>query len=125
MKTKRFRLTKPAKILSLILVIIVVISGVFAGVKSGLVKTSGGKHNKVIADKDGNVINTDKTDKDTINLSFDEWIGWKPIIDANGGLSTKEGSIYDKAGIKVNISIINDATQSSNALISKKLDAAG
>lgn len=50
---------------------------------------------------------------------------WKEIIDANGGLSTVEGSIYDQKGIKVNISIINDATQSSNALISGKLDAAG
>ena len=50
---------------------------------------------------------------------------WKEILDANGGLSTKEGSIYDKLGIKVNISIINDVTQSSNAIISKKLDAAG
>ena len=50
---------------------------------------------------------------------------WKPIIDANGGLSTQPGSVYDSLGIKVNISIINDATQSSNALIAKSLDAAG
>ena len=50
---------------------------------------------------------------------------WKSILDANGGLTTKEGSIYDELGITVNISIINDATQSSNALISGKLDAAG
>lgn len=47
------------------------------------------------------------------------------MIDANGGLSTQPGSIYDQLGIKVNISIINDATQSSNALISGDLDAAG
>ena len=134
MKTRRFRLTKPAKILSLILIIAVVIGGVFAGVKTGVVKTSGsgvigslknGKTGKVKADKNGNVINTDKKNKDTINLSLDEWIGWKPIIDANGGLSTQKGSIYDKAGINVNISIINDATQSSNAMVSNKLDAAG
>lgn len=134
MKTKRFRLTKPAKILSLILVLVIVIGGVFAGLKSGIVKTSGDgfisslkktKTGSVKADKDGNVINTDKNSNDTINLSLDEWIGWKPIIDANGGLSTQKGSLYDKLGIKVNISIINDATQSSNALVSKKLDAAG
>lgn len=50
---------------------------------------------------------------------------WKSIIDANGGLTTQKNSIYDKLGIKVNISIINDATQSSNALISGNLDAAG
>lgn len=47
------------------------------------------------------------------------------MIDANGGLTTQPGSIYDKLGIKVNISVINDATQSSNALISGNLDGAG
>lgn len=137
---RRFRLTKTAKLL-LFVVIIALISGcVFAGVKTGFVKTSKDKAETVVsnnnnskvnvttdvvADDDGNVINTEKTDNKTINLSLDEWIGWKEIIDANGGLSTKEGSIYDKLGIKVNISIINDATQSSNALVSGKLDAAG
>jgi NitT/TauT family transport system substrate-binding protein len=78
-----------------------------------------------VADKDGNVINVEKSDEKTINLSLDEWIGWKEIIDANGGLTTTDGSIYDNLGINVNISVINDATQSSNALISGKLDAAG
>ena len=52
-------------------------------------------------------------------------IMWKSILDANGGLTTQSGSIYDELGIKVNISIINDATQSSSALISGDLDAAG
>lgn len=60
-----------------------------------------------------------------INISLDEWIGWKSIIDANGGLTTQKGSIYDELGLKVNISVINDATQSSNALIKGDLDAAG
>lgn len=50
---------------------------------------------------------------------------WKSIIDANGGLRTAKGSIYDDLGIKVNISVINDATQSSNALIKGDLDGAG
>lgn len=120
--TKRFRLTKASKILIMVLVIVLIGGGVFAGLKSGLVTS---KHFDITTDEDGNVINMDKSDDKTINLSLDEWIGWKPIIDANGGLSTKENSIYDKLGIKVNISIINDATQSSNAIISKKLDAAG
>lgn len=61
----------------------------------------------------------------TINLSLDEWIGWKPIIDANQGLTTQPGSIFDKLGIKVNINIINDAEASSNALIKGDLSAAG
>ena len=116
---KRFRLTKGAKILVFVLIIGLIVGGVGIGLKTGLVK------NDIYTDDSGNVINTTKTSADTINLSLDEWIGWKSIIDANGGLSTKNGSIYDKLGIKVNISIINDATQSSNALVSGKLDAAG
>lgn len=61
----------------------------------------------------------------TINLSLDEWIGWKPIIDANQGLTTQPGSIFDQLGLKVNIHIINDAEASSNALIKGDLNAAG
>lgn len=116
---KRFRLTKGAKILIMILVIALIGGGIFMGLKTGVVK------NDLKPDADGNVINTTKESADTINLSLDEWIGWKSIIDANGGLSTEKGSIYDKLGINVNISIINDATQSSNALMSGQIDAAG
>lgn len=61
----------------------------------------------------------------TINLSLDEWIGWKSVIDANGGLETKKGSIYEKMGIRVNIKVIDDATISSNSLIKGDLNAAG
>ena len=116
---KRFRLTKGAKVLILILVIALISGGIFMGLKTGVVK------NDLKPDADGNVINTSKESSETINLSLDEWIGWKSIIDANGGLSTEKGSIYDKLGINVNISIINDATQSSNALVSGQIDAAG
>ena len=119
MGVKRFRLTKGAKILVFVLIIGILAGGVSIGLKTGVVK------NDIYTDESGNVINTEKTSADTINLSLDEWIGWKSIIDANGGLQTKEGSIYDQLGIKVNISVINDATQSSNALISGSLDAAG
>lgn len=119
MGVQRFRLTKGAKVLLVILVIGVLAAGIFAGLKTGIVK------NDIQPDENGSVINIAKETSDTINISLDEWIGWKSIIDANGGLSTKDGSIYDKLGIKVNISIMNDATQSSNALISGKLDAAG
>lgn len=64
-------------------------------------------------------------DSNTINLSLDEWIGWKPIIDANMGLKTQPDSIFGKLGLDVNINIINDATQSSNALVKGDLNAAG
>lgn len=136
--TRRFRLTKASKILIFILVVALLGGGVIAGLKTGVVKTNSDKkesvsenkndyndNNTISADEDGNVINTDKSDDKTINISLDEWIGWKEIIDSNGGLTTQPGSIYDKLGINVNISIINDATQSSNALISGSLDAAG
>lgn len=119
MGTKRFRLTKGAKILIFVLIIGLLVGGVFIGLKTGVVE------NDIHTDDSGNVINTTKASEDTINLSLDEWIGWKSIIDANGGLSTAKDSIYDKLGIQVNISVINDATQSSNALISGDLDAAG
>lgn len=123
MKAKRFRLTKAAKVLIMLLVVALIDGGVFFGLKSGFVKTDGKLAE--LTDDEGNVINTEKETEDTINLSLDEWIGWKSIIDANGGLSTVDGSIFDELGVNVNISIINDATQSSNALISGKLDAAG
>nr|WP_024835494.1 phosphate ABC transporter substrate-binding/OmpA family protein [Clostridium sp. 12(A)] len=137
MSARRFRPTKAAKFLLLVVVMALIGGGIFFGINSGLIKTSSGKDNiasiekvkkesvNVSSDKDGNVINTEKNDNKTINLSLDEWIGWKSIIDANGGLSTKDGSIYSKLGINVNISIINDATQSSNAMVSGKIDAAG
>ena len=32
-------------------------------------------NNTISADEDGNVINTDKSDDKTINISLDEWIG--------------------------------------------------
>lgn len=141
---KRFRLTKAAKLLLVAILLIALGGGVVAGLKTGAIKTSKDSATKntvstdvkpnakkdtntsnATVDEDGNVINTDKDDDKTINLSLDEWIGWSPIIYANKGLTTQPGSIFDEMGIKVNISVINDATQSSNALISGNLNAAG
>lgn len=78
-----------------------------------------------VEDKDNLTSNKVDVSNPTINLSLDEWIGWKPIIDANGGLTTQSGSIFDKLDIKVNINIINDPDASSNALIKGDLNAAG
>lgn len=75
---RRFRLTKAAKILILILVIAVLGIGVFVGLKSGIVKFKDGENKaetSVDYDADGNVMNTEKTDDKAINLSLDEWIG--------------------------------------------------
>lgn len=134
---RRFKLTKAAKILIMVLVLALIGGGVFAGVKTGFIKTSTDKSIKTETnnteeknetsvtekvptyDENGNVINIEKTDDKTINLSLDEWIGWKSILDA------EYYGIYDELGINVNISVINDATQSSNALIKGDIDAAG
>ena len=77
--------------------------------------------NKTSVANNNNVANEDVT----INLSLDEWIGWEPILYANKGFETQDGSIFDKLGINVKIHIINDADASSNALIKGDLNAAG
>lgn len=127
---RRFRLTKAAKVLIMILVIALFGGGVYAGVKTGFVKTDNKETNKVQKtdkpdkgsvgyDENGNVMNVDNSNDAAINLSLDEWIGWKSIIDA------ENAGIFDELGVDVNISVINDATQSSNALIKGDLDATG
>lgn len=106
MSAKRFRLTKASKILIMILIVALIGGGVFAGLKTGFIKTKNDdtKTDRVVADNNTNSnvntsaeVNTDanKTDSSdgTINLSLDEWIGWKSIIDANGGLTTQPDSI--------------------------------
>ena len=129
---KRFRLTKTAKILIFVIIILALAGGAFAAIKTGFVKT--GKDNDTVkvetsVDKneasENNNVNTNtstpdtSTDDATINLSLDEFIGWKSIIDAEAL------GYYDAEGIDVNINVINDATQSSNALIKGDLNAAG
>jgi len=45
----------------------------------------------------------------SISLLLDDWIGWKPIIDANGGLSTCDDSIFGLLNIDVQISYKNES----------------
>ena len=78
--------------------------------------------NKAPAASNNNVVANEDV---TINLSLDEWIGWEPILYANKGFETQDGSIFDELGINVKIHIINDADASSNALIKGDLNAAG
>lgn len=141
MGTRRFRLTKAAKILIVMVIVILIGVGIFFGVKSGVIKTEDKTYNNTITTEsnknddvtgDNNKPNANITtpsqnngEENTINLSIDEWVGYATIIQANGGLTTQKGSIYDQLGIKVNINIINDATQSSNALIKGDIDGAG
>ena len=130
---RRFRLTKAAKILIVIIVILGLAGGAFAAIKTGLVDLgndkSGTEENVTDNDVNSNETseNNNETDADTtydisdatINLSLDEWIGWKSLVDA------QNLGYYEDEGIDVNIHVINDATQSSNALIKGDLNAAG
>lgn len=139
MNTRRFRLTRTSKILIMLLIVALIGGGIFAGLKTGFIKTGDSKTKDTTQDvvannepakvdplteshEEGNSVSDEN---EPINLSLDEWIGWKSIIDANGGLTTQPDSIYGKLGINVNINVINDATQSSNALIKGDLNAAG
>jgi len=62
--------------------------------------------------------------KDVI-ISLDEWIGWKPLIYANGGLTTTSDSINARNGIKVKFVVVNDANVSSESLIANEIQGAG
>ena len=74
MSTKRFRLTKASKILIMVLVIALIGGGVFAGVKTGLIKT---KSNTSISNAGNKVTGTTSSSSNkkkansdgTINLS--------------------------------------------------------
>jgi len=115
---KMKKVTLAGKIVIFSLVLIMVLGGTYFFGGFGALKEMATSDNE-------SVHGSSSKNTNEINISLDEWVGWKSVVDANGGLTTKKGSIYDELGIKVNISIINDATQSSNALINGKLDGAG
>ena len=110
---KRMKLTLAGRIVIFVLIAAILCGLGYTAVKfaPGLIENFGSDNlgnftddtnpgNNVDADKDTN--KTDKPDNQTsgnksnkvINLSLDEWIGWKPIIDANGGLTTQKGKFH-------------------------------
>lgn len=62
---------------------------------------------------------------EVVKITLDEWIGWKSLLDANGGLKTSSNSINAANGIKVEYIIENDAEKSSDKLISGEIKGAG
>ena len=60
-----------------------------------------------------------------VKISIDEWIGYQNLLDANGGLVTTPDSLNAKHGIYVEYVVMNNATDSSNALISGEIVGAG
>ena len=119
---RRHKLTPAGRTVIFLFVLALVAVGGFFGLK--FLNSGDGAS---LSGSSGTVSGASKIDSsdETINLSLDEWIGWKPIIDANGGTKTVSGSIFDQLGLDVNIHIINDAEASSNALIKGELNGAG
>lgn len=124
---KRMKLTTAGRVVIFALVLALIACGGWFGSKFIVDAIPGGATSgSSVSEGDATpVVGDVDLDNPVINLSLDEWTGWKPIIDANQGLTTQPGSIFDQLGIKVNINIINDATASSNALITGELNAAG
>ena len=128
---KRYKATFAGRIVLFVIIIAVVIGCVFGA--SRFIKSNNDEPAKVTATNNKNNIikptaaknNNVEAEDVTINLSLDEWIGWEPILYANKGFETQDGSIFDELGIDVKIHIINDADASSNALIKGDLNAAG
>ena len=135
----KLRLTKAGRVVIFVLIAAIVCTGGFFAWKhfgdeaAALIDSFGSDKLEQNVVEETTTPNKTETNKEqnvdvsepVINLSLDEWIGWKPIIDANQGLTTQPGSIFDELGIKVNINVINDAEASSNALIKGDLNAAG
>lgn len=65
------------------------------------------------------------TGAERVRISIDEFVGWKSLLYANGGLVTTENSINAKNGICIEYVIMNDANNSSAALISGDISGAG
>ena len=85
-KAKRFRLTKAAKILIMVLIVALIGGGIFAGVQTGMIQTKKGKTASDTAKTEYTSDNDDKknivkkeeakaANDNVINVSLDEWIG--------------------------------------------------
>ena len=67
-KAKRFRLTKAAKILIMVLIVALIGGGIFAGVQTGVIKTKKDKKESIVAktdDTDTNKENSANKDNKT------------------------------------------------------------
>ena len=81
-KAKRFRLTKAAKILIMVLIVALLGGGIFAGTQTGMIQTkkdksvSGTTTSETVAKTESTSKDEAKTaDDNVINVSLDEWIG--------------------------------------------------
>jgi len=127
------RLTPLAKGCICVVILGCAVAGVyFTGLLDGVI---GGNGTSVVQEHNVSTINTPSqtpapnlntaTTVDTLRISLDEWVGWKPLLDANGGLTTQPGSIYHGMGLNIEFVIVNDADISSNLLITGGIHGAG
>ena len=100
----------------LALIIFIVGSGIYLIANKVSTSVNEGTHQTNPAEQTTQT-NNPSSNNDKIVITLDEWIGWKSLLDANGGLTTKSGSIYGKMGLNVEFVVSNDATASSNMLI--------
>lgn len=123
----RFKLTPVGRVVVFVVILAIIAAGGFFAYKTlfadGDVSLpfGGDDDSSATASTPSNL----DADEMVVPISIDEWIGWDTAIYANGGLETQEGSINDQLGIKVKYHIMNDADDSSNALIKGDLMAAG
>ncbi|AEO93509.1 gp250 [Bacillus phage G] len=124
---KKTKLTLVGKIVIFVFVLALVLGGVFLIGGFNFSKDDNDTPSKdTKTTQNSNVSNElpkNENSNNEINLSLTEKISWKPILDANGGLTTQPGSVYDKLGIKVNIKIDGDAVSISNDFIENNVNA--
>ncbi|MNB90980.1 putative lipoprotein YiaD precursor [compost metagenome] len=133
MGVKKYKLKKSAKALIFILITLIVLPSVYFAADKFL---KNDESSSVVTPATPTTIPSNEPTSseeptsssnvgNEINLSVSEKISWKPILDANGGLTTQPGSIYDKLGIKVNIKLDNNPDNSSQEFIDNKSNALG
>lgn len=131
---KKYKITKLAKFIIFLIIVAAVAGGVYAingfdfskDKKSTVSAPSKTSEPSALSTDNGSQPSTQpETNTGVINLSVSEKISWKPILDANGGLTTQPGSIYDQLGIKVNIKLDNNPDNSSQEFIDNKSNALG
>lgn len=113
------------KMVGFIVVVIAVIVGLGAILGPQVMKEMKGSQSDNTNVSSSTANKKTASSKETVKISIDEWIGYKSLLDANGGLKTKKGSINDNLGINVEYVLANDPDVSSAALIKGDLSGAG
>lgn len=86
---RKFYILSTVTIIAILTVIIIFLAGIFAAGIMIVFNTIKKQPQKVIEAE----VEEEEVESDTkVTISIDEWIGWKTLIDANGGLITAPDS---------------------------------